>query len=433
MEINDLIELTIHDITSHGWGVGRFESGDGTQPVVFVDGAAPGERVSARITDVKKNHFIGELVKVIDPSPQRRQPPCPYFDICPGCSLQFISYDAQFDARVHRVSTMLERAAGDHPLTFETVKSPEEFGYRTHISIKCEHNGNDIRIGFTDPATKRVVDIPSCLLIPEWATTAYNKLRNRIIGLGKALPPRFQLRLFIDHDERVVYPVAPRGPLKRHREFPSLLSEVLEGFPAPKTLKREMLGVVLRIHPASFVQANYFLAHKLYGHALGLVEASESDTVLEMYSGTGFFTLSLGPVVKEAVALESDSRACDNLEHTAVEMAEAYGKNYKFRKTEPSINIVQGKAEELTGEVINQFKPTIVIANPPRSGFHRKALDQIVASDMIKRIIIISCDPSTCARDMRLLIKGGFVPDEAVLIDQYPQTAHMECIVRLTR
>jgi len=194
-----------------------------------------------------------------------------------------------------------------------------------------------------------------------------------------------------------------------------------------------MLGVALRIHPASFVQANYFLAHKLYGHALGLIEASETDTVLDLYSGSGFFTLSLGPKVKEIASLESDSRACDNLERTAVEMAEAYGRKYKFRKTEPSINIVQGRAEDLTGDVIGQFKPSIVVANPPRSGIHRKALDQIIEAAGVKRIVMISCDPSTCVRDMRLLIKGGFVPDEAVLLDQYPQTAHMECIVRLNR
>jgi len=431
MNHGDEITLKISDITSAGWGLGRYSpDGDSSSIVVFVPGAAPGETVAARILQQKKNYLRAELLEVLEPHPSRRLPPCPFFSSCPGCSLQFLAYDAQLDARVRRVSEIISRASGNPSLEMIPVPSPVEFGYRTHVSVKFEQKNGKFAVGFTDPATRRVVDIPECLLIPEWAWQDYSTLRERLGAHASALPHSFSIRLFFDHDEKTTYAVPTRGPFKKNRRLPQVIKSVLKGFQPVRALQKEIADVKIKIHPASFVQANHFLTDTLYLSALELVQPPPGATVLDLYSGSGWFTLALAPEVMEIIAVESDTMACDNLEKSSKDLT---SRLVKSGRHEPSIHIYQGRAEDLVPDIIPRHNPSLVIANPPRSGINPVIIESICNSKSINRFVMVSCDPATCARDMKKLQSGGFVSEKAVLLDCYPQTAHMEIIVALSR
>ncbi len=430
MKKGDEIELQIEDITSSGWGVGRAHDESGSSAVVFVPGTAPGEKAAARITECRKNHYRGELVQLTHASPDRRTPPCRFFGACPGCSLQFLAYEAQCEARMRRVERILSRASGNLPAHVTAVRSPKEFGYRTHVSVATQRSGSEVAIGFTDPDTRRVVDISECLLIPQWGNKALGQLRRSIARAAEKPEGEFRLRLFFDHPSQRTYVVNPRGPLKMHRHVSSALDEVLAGFPDPQTVKREVDGVTLRIHPASFIQANYYLGADLYRRARDMAGVRIEDMVLELYAGSGFFTLAFARTALKTMALEADRRACDNLAKSAEEVVRAAR---KAKEREPDIGIFQGKAESLTDKIMEEFAPSVVIANPPRSGLHKKVLESIAGCAKVRRVVMISCDPSTCSRDMKGLSSAGFAADDAVVLDCYPQTAHVEMIVALAR
>jgi tRNA/tmRNA/rRNA uracil-C5-methylase (TrmA/RlmC/RlmD family) len=130
------------------------------------------------------------------------------------------------------------------------------------------------------------------------------------------------------------------------------------------------------------------------------------------------------------VAIESDRRACDNLVKSARDLV---GARRKGRSKEPAIHIAQGRAESIFREIVDEFAPTLVVANPPRSGLHAEVRSALGSSESIRRIVMISCDPSTCVRDMKELMSAGFVPEPAVLLDCYPQTPHMEIVLAMER
>jgi tRNA/tmRNA/rRNA uracil-C5-methylase (TrmA/RlmC/RlmD family) len=341
-----------------------------------------------------------------------------------------MSYDAQCEAKRNRMGRILSRAIGRETQP-KFIRSPEQFGYRTHFSIGWANRGGEPLIGLTDPETRDIVDVASCMLIPDWANAGYSRLRDSLTAAAGQLPEHFRLRLFLDHEARQVYAVAPRGPKKEHRRVPSSLGSILARFPAPHTIERRVLGVTLRLHPASFVQANNYLTESLYAEGLQAAQPQGNDVVCELYSGSGFFTLALAPKVKRAVAIEADKRAVDNLAKSAEDVIRSMKRGK--RKQEPDIQVAQGKAEDLAEEVMKEFKPTLVIANPPRSGLHPRVVEAVAKSEGVRRIVMISCDAATLARDVRGLMNAGFEAEEPVALDCYPQTVHVETVMALRR
>jgi len=431
MEINDVTEITITDITSAGWGVGRVSAEEHGDPgvVVFVPFTAPGEVVEARITEKRKNHYRAELVDLVKPGPHRINPSCRYFGNCPGCSLSFMEYPAQLDAKCARALELYRRKTEFDFQSPKIIGSPEEYGYRTHISIKFEKKDDHTAIGLTDPSTRRVFDIEECLIMPEWGRETYWKLRERLLGL-KFKSGTLRFRLFFDHAQKVTYVVSPRGAGSKDKGNSKLLDKILDGFPQPGTIRHEVLGIPLYFHPSGFLQANYFVMEDLYVEGLAAVDARPDDVLFEIYSGNGFYTLALADRVKRAVALEVDRESCNNLSRSANEMLT---ERRVEGKREPDIEIAQGRAEDLTADIIRDLHPTIVLANPPRSGLHVKALESIVDSRDIRSLVMVSCDPGTCARDAKILVKSGFNPRTLSFVDCYPQTSHIETVIGFER
>jgi 23S rRNA (uracil1939-C5)-methyltransferase len=435
MNTGDYVQVRIDDLTSSGWGVGRAidieGQGDSDRGlVVFVPFTIPGEIVRAKIVEVKKSHLRGEVAEITEPSPERVDPPCPYFGPCPGCSLQHMSYKAQCEAKRNRIGWILGRAIQRETVP-KLIPSPHPFGYRTHMAITCEKRGNELAIGLTHPDTRQVVDIPACLLIPEWANRKYSHLRDLLRQSADSLPDHFKMRLFLNYDARDILISAPRGPKVSQRRVPSSLESVLKAFPAPRTVEHQIRGITIRLHPASFIQANYYLTDILYAEAMGSFKPDKNDVAVDLYSGSGYFTLALASEVKKVVAVEADKRATDNLSKSAEDLLKRTKRGKS--KHEPDIEIAQGRAEEVADQVLREIRPTLVISNPPRSGMHPAVTEALASSDSVRRVVMVSCDAATCARDIKGLMKGGFEAEEPILIDCYPETAHMEIVVALSR
>jgi 23S rRNA (uracil1939-C5)-methyltransferase len=332
-----------------------------------------------------------------------------------------MDYPTQCSAKLNRLKRSLSRTIGPDKSP-DFIPSPEPFGYRTHIGIACEKRAGEILIGFTDPDTRSAIDISGCLLVPDWANERYRTLREVLKKSARDLPDFFRLRLFFDFPSREMYPVAPRGPEKAHRWLPEKLKGILKGFPSPRSIEREISGVRIRLHPASFVQANYYLTERLYEEGLKAADPSKDDIALELYAGSGFYTLAIASKVRQAHAVEADMRAIENL----VKSAKKAGLDSKIRT-------LRGRVEDMTPEMIAAIKPSLVIANPPRSGLHPGVIDVVLGTNSIRKIALISCDPATLVRDITRLMSGGFSPGAPVVLDCYPQTAQAEIVIGLSK
>jgi 23S rRNA (uracil1939-C5)-methyltransferase len=432
LKIGDHVTAKIHDITSEGDGVGRIvDEGDSQNTIVFVPYTIPGEIIKAEISRIKKGHLNGKIVEILEKHPARIDPPCPYFGICPGCSLQFIDYPAQLSIKVARIKRIFEHGIGSEIASLPAIKSPKPYGYRTHMTIGIDLTSTKPEIGFTDPYSKQIVDIPKCMLMPEWSHSDISHLRNIIAQNKKSLPGKFSLRIFFDHQEQLTFVVNPRGSLSREHKVPKGIGSILSEFPKPATIIRTISGVKVGLHPSSFIQANEFLMETLYKEAAKKIDLDLGGKTLELYAGNGFFSLYLAKLARDAVAIESDRLACDNIAKTGQLLIENM-KSGRSRK-EPMVSVIQGKAEKQAKGVLELFKPKVVVANPPRSGINKEIIDAINSSSSVKQVVMISCDASTCIRDCRGLSESGFTVGTPTIVDMYPQTAHAEIVVDLKR
>ena len=417
LDIGSPVTVKIHDITSSGEGVGRIvDDGDSKDMIVFVPHTIPGEVCRAEITEVKKGHLKGKILEIPEVHPARINPPCPYFGACPGCSLQFIEYSAQLSIKVNRIKRIFEHGISAGIDSFPAIQSPQPYGYRTHMTIGVDLTRSIPAIGFTDPSTRRIIDIPECLLMPDWSRGEFKKLRTSIAKNKPSLPGKFKLRIFFDHPGKIMYVVNPRGSQSRDRRIPKGIDPILGQFPRPVMIDRTIAGVNVKFHPSSFVQANEFLMERLYQTAVEKIDPDQNGTFIDLYAGRGFFSLYLTKPGRDVVALEYDRLACDNI-----------------RKMSSRVAIVQGKAEKQIHGVLQQYKPRVVVANPPRSGINRIIVDAINSCESVKQVVMISCDASTCVRDCKILMGGNFVIGTPTIVDMYPQTAHAEIVVDMGR
>ncbi|MFH1676671.1 MAG: TRAM domain-containing protein [bacterium] len=433
MDIGSKATIEIEDLTSTGEGVGRIESSleNDKNLVIFIPGAIPGEKIICRITEMQKKFGRGELIEIAKPSPYRIDPPCPFYTECIGCTLQHISYEGQVIFKKNRVERLFKKMSGENLQIDSFVESPRQFGYRTHISVTCMiENGLPV-IGFVYPPTRKVIDISSCMLIPDWANEDMHRLRENIFANRKSITGRIGFRLFFDHRNKTTYIVYPRHD--HYKFFKFDLGVFTQGFSEPRMFEDEINGVRLLFHPECFIQANYFLTPSFYAKALSELNAGADDKLVDLYAGNGYYSLALLGKIKNAYAVESDKIDCKNIKRSHNEASEKKSTESAGKKPAPKFSVICGDARTEGVKIIDSVSPTLIIANPPRTGIHSDLLETINRCDSIRRIVLVSCDPSTCTRDINLLVKGGFEAEPLTIFDCYPQTPHVETVVALFR
>ncbi|MBI1737395.1 MAG: 23S rRNA (uracil(1939)-C(5))-methyltransferase RlmD [Candidatus Rokubacteria bacterium] len=443
--------MAIDDLAFGGEGVGRLDG-----YVVFVRGGLPGDVLDVRVVDTRARYARGAIDTVVTPSPDRVAAPCPYFGRCGGCRLQHLAYPAQLAFKEKQVRDCLERLGG---LTggFDVrpiLPAPEPYAYRNKMEFTVAGTAEAPVIGLHEAERYDVVlDIERCLLQSETMNRllaeVQNEARARRVSVYDQRREQGLLRFVTLREgrhtgEAMVNLVASApdvetlGPLAETvaARVPSTASVVLnvnakkasvavgteEHLLVGREHIRESLGdVTFQVSANSFFQTNTVQAERLFELVAGACALDGSETVLDLYSGTGAISLLLARRCRAVYGIELAAAAVDD----AVRNARANGiENCTF---------LAGEVRHVLPDLARQgIRIDVAVADPPRAGFHPKALATLVALAP-SRVVYVSCNPATLARDLGDLVRGGYRVEWVQPVDMFPQTPHIEAAARLRR
>jgi len=371
MQIGEIVTFTIHDIAFGGEGVGRINDF-----VVFVPFVLIGEEVEAELTEVKKNFARAKLVRVVRPSPDRVQAPCPYFGACGGCQYQHIAYETQLRIKHKQIADLFERIGKiSRDVIAPVIPCPQPYGYRNRVMIRSQWNKPEqkLNIGFVRWDCGLVEDIKACQI----AEPPINEQIEHV----RAHPP-------------------PKGGIKIVLRIPP------ENWEVPRD---------------SFFQNNFFLLPELVKTARDFLAGGGARHLIDLYCGVGFFGIELADLVDSFVGVEYDQQAIKSARRNLV----------LHRRTNG--DFISGDVEQVVPDLLKKFSPgaTSLLLDPPRKGCPRELLE-LLRRERPSQIIYVSCHPATMARDLNVLCADGvFNLMQVVPLDMFPQTQHVECVAEL--
>ena len=363
-----------------GDGLSRLES-----KVVFTPYVLPDEKVRAEVDRIKNDLWRGRLLEVLEPSPARVAPPCPYFQRCGGCHYQHADYAFQVEQKRSILREALQRVGKIEFNDEIEAITGEPWGYRNRVQLHIQ----DGAIGYFEHGSHKLCAIDHCPIVSPALNSAISKLEGNLGRISATV------ELFTNETKMQVN-VLDRVPQSIYRVFESLGTSsplVYDGF---------------RVSRNSFFQVNRFLIDQLVDCAIG---RSEGAAAVDLYAGVGLFAARLGERFGRVTAVESSSSAFRDLEH----------------------NVQRLIAENKTSEeylAALQEKPDLILADPPRAGLGKHAVKEL-ARIQAPRLAIVSCDPATLARDLQGLLAASYRIDKITLVDLFPQTFHIETIVHL--
>ena len=416
--------LQIEALANGGAGIAR-DAGR----VIFIAGAFPGDLVRCRLTKTKKNYAEGEVAELLQPSPRRRIPPCPVADECGGCQWQQLPYLEQLEWKQQLFSDTLVRQAGVDPaLIRPIVPSAEEFAYRSRVQIKCHSTPDGFVSGFFRRKSRYVVNVKACPLMPDALNSLLSDLRDFFSESPFAHEvPQIDLSLGCDGKRCVI--IHYLG--KRQRQLANRLTLLAEqvGFDfgiqsGRKNCLQMFVGsgelrisvdtpaLALTYVAGGFAQINQQQNQNLVEAALVAARLSGHERVLDLYCGMGNFAL---PLARRAATVTG---------------VEDYAASIAMAKRNAQLNRIENAeffampAETSIGRFPDFFD--LVLLDPPRAGAYAVARQLIEQPS--KRIIYVSCDPQTLARDINLLLHNGYRFVSGQAFDMFPQTYHIESL-----
>lgn len=443
------VTIAVHGLGHSGEGVGRHEG-----LTVFVPGGVPGDTLRVKVIEVKKNYARAALAEVVEPSPSRVAPPCPVVGECGGCQLQHVAYPAQLELKRQQVVDALERLGKLQGVTVHpTLGMDEPWNYRNKAQFPVGLRGGKVVAGFFAPGSHRIVDIAQCDI--------QHPLGNQIMAVVKELAQKYGVPIYdeVRHQGvlRHVLARAGRGTgeamavlVTNGPELPSgqkIARELIERIPAivsvVQNINPEQTNVVLgrrskvlagrdhiidyigdlefAISPVSFFQVNPAQTEVLYGKALEYAGLTGGETVLDIYCGIGTISLFLARKAGRVVGIEVVPPAIED----ARENAQRNGVgNVVFICGDAAVEMPRLAEEGTTADVI--------VVDPPRKGCDEPVL-QAMAAMGPGRIVYVSCNPASLARDLGTLQGLGYRTVEVQPVDMFPHTAHVECCSLLVR
>ena len=455
----DLIEKNkeyILDIISQGYeGEGIAKVND-TFPV-FVEGALKGERVNARIVKVKKNFAYGKLGDIIEPSSERCEAKCNIHKRCGGCKLQHSTYNEQLNFKFERVKDCISKIGKlDEGIVKFPLGMKEPWRYRNKVQLPIGMVNGELKIGFFAPRSHEIIDMETCLIQDEVADKVVQLTRewikkNNIKPYnvdGKydesGILRHVMIRRGFKTDEVMVVLVTNGAKLPNKDEFIKLMVDNIPGTKSiVQNINSKPTNVILgqecitlwgeptisdyigdfkfNISPLSFFQVNPIQTEVLYGKALEYAELSGDETVFDAYCGTGTITLFLSQKAKKVYGVEIIPQAIENANINAKE------------NNVDNVEFFVGESEIVIPDLINKgIKADVVVVDPPRKGCDVKLLNAITNINA-ERIVYVSCDPSTLARDLAILEENGYKTTTVQPVDMFPHTAHIENVALLIK
>lgn len=445
----DNIELRIAGLGSSGEGVGRFEGF-----TVFVQGALPQEIVQAEITIVKKNYAVGKLLEIVAASPERTEPVCPVYDQCGGCQLQHLSYTGQLRMKQQQVKDALTRIGHLDTEVLPVIGCANPWNYRNKMQFPaaCGAEGL-ISIGCYAASTHSVIDTGSCMIQKEANNEVLTTVRKWMqrYGIsaydektGKGLVRHVMSRVGVHSGEVMAVLITSAYDIPHKKELiewlikyvPNLVSvvqninkkptnvvmgsktRVLYGQP---TITDSLGALNFNISAQSFFQVNSEQAEKLYNKALEYAALSGSETVVDVYCGTGTISLYLAKHAGKVYGIEIVAPAIEDAK-----------KNAQDNNCHNAEFILGDAAEKLSQLLAEGVKPDVVVVDPPRAGCEQKVL-KAIADVEPRRIVYVSCNPASLARDLAYLSERGYKAMTAQPVDMFPMTSHVETVVAVVR
>ena len=453
LQKNQLLTLRIERLSNDGSGVAHSADGE----AVFVPNTAPGDEAQIKIVKDCGRYAFGILDKLLIPSPDRVEIDCPAAGPCGGCSLRHLSYEAELQAKHENVTDAFRRIGGLEVPILPTVPSPEVDRYRNKVQFPVgrDKNGKPC-IGFFAGRTHRIVPCPDCKLQPG----VLNEIGNTLCAFfaahgiqpydeesGKGLVRHIFLRRGIHSGQIMVCLVCTRAKFPHSEE---LIAQLQEQFPAiatillnvnakntnvilgsethtlygPGYLEDTLCGVPVRLGPLSFYQVNTLAAEQLYGFAAQYAQLTPNDVLLDLYCGMGTIGLSMVDHCKELVGVEIVPEAIDSAKANAARMGEAVAAKSRFFCADAGTAATRLAAEGL--------RPDVIVLDPPRKGCDEATLSAVVKMSP-RRVVYVSCNPATAARDAKWLEAQGYRTEKVQPVDLFPRTKHVECITALTR
>lgn len=420
------LKLKIDSLTYGPYGIGR-----DNRRVILVPLTVPGDEAGVRIVAEKRNYAIGELSHLLKPSPLRQAPPCPYFERCGGCPWQQIEYEGQLAAKEKIVVDALHRIGRlDGFQILPILRSPREYGYRRRIRLQIDDRK---RLGFYRALSHELIEIDSCLIADPQVDRHLSVAREWINGLRTKL--RYVEIIMNDGKEQTV--LVGRSEEKFFQEDDALCAPFVAG-------QKEIKGVIIsgpgwhrswgltKIHVQSqddlimevdgniFTQVNREGNNLLVGEILQWGEFDHQDRVLELYSGTGNLSLPAARRAGEIVAVDGNPQSIRN------------GKdNGRLNRIENIRWLCSDVPKAVRRLATDQEQFSKIILNPPRSG--AKGLEHELASLNAGKILYVSCNPPTLARDLSALSKKGYRLTRVRPIDLFPHTFHVEVLSEMVR
>jgi 23S rRNA (uracil1939-C5)-methyltransferase len=446
------VSVTIDDLAFGGEGVGR---ADGY--VVFVRGGVPGDRLRVRLDQARARFGRGTIEAIESPSPHRVEAPCPYFGRCGGCRLQHIDYQAQLSFKSKQVADALERLGGLGQVSvLPILGAAETYGYRNKMefTVSRARDGGPVTVGLHEAERyDSVLDVERCLLQSDGMNALLDEARRFLkdSGLsaweqdsGEGLLRFLMLREGHRTGETMVNvvtsspAVSELAPLAARlaARVPRTTSVVMNVNPKKASVavgvEEHLLGgrdhilesvggLQFQVSANSFFQTNTAQAERLFALVLESAGLEGGETVLDLYSGTGAISLQLARRCRRVYGVEVTQAAVDDAARNAAANGIA---NCTFLAGEVRFVLPALIAEGVSAQV--------VVADPPRAGFHPKALRALLQMGPA-RIVYVSCNPATLARDAGELVRGGYRLEWVQPVDMFPHTPHIEAVARLER
>ncbi len=408
IKIDEIYETKITALENEGKGVCKVGG-----MVVFVPKTLPGEKVRIRITEIKKNFARGKLIEILEKSDRRTKSRCPYYDECGGCDLRHQEAKENLKFKKEKVENALKRIGKINVSVEEVLSSYKEDNYRNKASFKVENN----KTGFYEEGTYRLIDIKECLLCEDEINKALNivrryieyndnEIKNITIKYGNALNEiLIDIESNSNRDIRILdYLTTNLGKLKTV----IFNDKIVYGDGYIKELTN---GLMFNVSSKSFFQVNSIQTEKLYETAIKLAKLNKEDVVLDLYCGTGTITSIVAGHVRKVIGIEI-------VEEAVLDAKE----NLKIN----NINNVKFICGDATKEITKiKEKIDVIFVDPPRKGVDRKAI-AVMKKLLPKKIVYISCNPVTMARDLSYL-NDLYEVKKVVPVDMFPNTAHVEC------
>ena len=441
-------EVSVTDLGIHGEGIGKVEGF-----TVFVPGALPGEKAKVRISRVKKSYAVGKLIALKETTPHRVKPECPVYDQCGGCQISHLSYEAQLEVKHRGVVGVIERIAGeDGALVEPVIPAAHPFGYRNKMAIPAGFVKGVPSLGYYRQGTHDIVPTAFCNIqkeenndllrfaaefIRKHSISCYNEktgkgslrhVMGRVGDDGKLMVVLITATRDLPCEEEWVREMTEALPFVvsiyhnvQDRKGNVILGKTIRKIYGSDTLKASIGPLQFEVSPYSFFQVHREQAEVLYSKALEFAQLTGEETVIDAYCGTGTISLYLAQKAKHVLGIEIVPAAIEDAKKNAL------------RNHVDNADFVAADAGVIMPKLYKQgSRPDVIVMDPIRVGCSEDILKAAAGMEP-KRIVYVSCGPSTFARDAKILAQMGYHLKKVQPVDMFPQTMHVELVALLER